>query len=72
MLPTFPWDRLPERSIPYADKAYTQYAFEDLLQITERTFLFKLFIRRKNPKRSLSPYLRLRQHKVRETGGNDQ
>jgi hypothetical protein len=45
---------LPDGSIIYADKAYNDYAIEDLLQEVDHITLMP--IRKKNSKRALPPY----------------
>jgi len=62
---------LPDGSIIYADKAYNDYAIEDLLQEVEPMHL--LPIRKKNSKRALSPSVAFVQsyHRKRvETAGS--
>ena len=63
MFSSFAWNRLPEPSTTYADKAYTHYTFEDFLQTTKRTFLP---MRKKNSKRPLPSWIRFWQHKIRK------
>ncbi len=61
MHPSFDWERLPEKSTTYADRAYNHHPFEDFLQTTKRTFLP---MRKKNSKRSLPPWMRFLQRKT--------
>jgi len=61
---------LPDGSIIYADKAYNDYAIEDLLQEVEHIQLIPM--RKKNSKRTLPPYIAFVQsyHRKRvETAG---
>jgi hypothetical protein len=62
---------LPDGSMIYADKAYNDYAIEDLLQEIEHIQLIP--IRKKNSKRALPPYVSFVQsyHRKRvETAGS--
>src|SRR5262249_3466464 len=62
---------LPDGSIIYADKAYNDYAIEDLLQEVDHIQLMP--IRKKNSKRAVPPYISFVQsyHRKRvETAGS--
>jgi hypothetical protein len=63
MLKTFRLD-IPEGSHIYADKAYDDYAMEDLL--LEASHIRPYPIRKKNSKRTLPPYIAYVQHYYRK------
>jgi hypothetical protein len=62
---------LPAQAIVYGDKAYNDYAIEDLLREVDQIILQP--IRKKNAKRALPPYVEFVQHyqrKMVETVGS--